>query len=148
MAKLAFKNLKKGSYRFAPFSGSGVNGANSVSEGSLETWNKLNEEAITEASIGSIDDINSQIVELTNLMIKQKTKLNNLIREDERLAATHCTGHVSCSVPSELASYSAKEIDVLKGEIEILNSTIIFLGYLKTYLGFIKANNMYYRIEP
>ena len=146
--KLAFKQQGGGSYRFEPFSSAGVSGANSKTEGAINTWNKLNEEAITEASIGSIDDINNQIVELTNLMIKQKTKLNNLIREDERLAATHCTGHVSCSVPSELASYSAKEIDVLKGEIEILNSTIIFLGYLKTYLGLIKANNMYYRIEP
>ena len=145
--KLAFKQQGGGSYRFEPFSSAGVSGANSKTEGAINTWNKLNEEAITEASIGSINDINAQIVTLTNLMRKQKVKLNNLIREDQKLATATCEGHVSCNVPSKLSSYASAELEVLKGEIELLDNMITFLGFLKTYLGFIKENNMYYRIE-
>ena len=146
--KLAFKQQGGGSYRFEHFSSAGVSGANSKTEGAINTWNKLNEEAITEASIGSINDINAQIVTLTNLMRKQKAKLNNLIGEDENLATATCEGHhVSCNVPSKLSSYSSAEIEVLKGEIELLDNMITFLGFLKTYLGFVKENNMYYRIE-
>lgn len=149
MAKLAFKNQDKKIYMFNPFSSSGVSGANKESEEVIKTWNKLNEESITEASIGSINDINEQIIKLTDLMKKQKEKLKELISASSSLAGASCTGEkISCNVPSKLSSFSSKEIEVLKGEIEIIDSTIIFLGYLKTYLGFIKADNMYYKIIP
>ena len=155
MANLAFKNQDGEIYKFNPFSDSGVSGANRVSEGSVNSWNKLNEEAITEAAIGSIDDINNQISELTSLLKKQKEKLKKLINEAGNLKSTQCTGSSSmdpthshtCNVPTKLSSYSSAEIEVLEGQIEIINNTIIFLGYLRTYLGFMKANNMYYRIE-
>ena len=148
MAKLAFKNQQKDSYKFANYSGHGVSSANKVSEGSVNTWNKLNEEAITEASIGSINDINNQIEKLTDLMNKQKSKLRNLISADSSLEGSSCNGDgVSCDVPSKLSQYANNEIEVLNGEIEMLDSIITFLGYLKTYFGFIKADNMYYRIE-
>ena len=71
--KLAFKQQGGGSYRFEPFSGAGVSGANSKTEGAINAWNKLNEEAITEASIGSI---NNQVLRASrlDLLIRERKK--------------------------------------------------------------------------
>ena len=127
MAKLAFKNQQKGSYKFANYSGHGVSSANKVSEGSVNTWNKLNEEAITEASIGSINDINDQIEKLTDLMNKQKSKLRNLISADSSLEGSSCNGDdVSCDVPSKLSQYANNEID----DIVIIIICILFLLFI------------------
>jgi hypothetical protein len=151
MAKLAFKQSKGGTYRFPNFSSSGVSGAGSRSEGvdpDDSSWSKVNEESITDGTIGAINDLNTQITLLTNLMEEQKIKLKNLIIEEQgRLSSSVCTGHVSCSVPGRLSSYVSRDVPVLNGEIALLEASITFLGYLKTYLGFLKANNMYYRIE-
>jgi hypothetical protein len=151
MSKLAFKQPKGGSYRFSHFSGGGVSGMGGRSEGNDpddSTWHKVNEESITEGTIGCINDINSQITELTKMMEKQKVKIKKLIAEDQgRLSSTSCSGHVSCSVPGRLSSYASKEVTVLQGELDLLDANITFLGYLKTYLGIMKANNMYYRVE-
>lgn len=145
--ELWFKD-NNGTYSVDKYSSKGVSKANGATEGSINGWNKLNEEAITEGSIGSINDINSQIDKLTELMNKQKSKLQSLISSSAALSSTSCSGDgILCNVPSALSSFSSSEIEVLQGEIEMIESTIIFLGCLKTYLGFKKEDNMYYKTK-
>ena len=145
--ELWFKD-NNGTYSVDKYSSKGVSKANGATEGSINGWNKLNEEAITEGSIGSINDINSQIDKLAELMNKQKSKLQSLISSSAALSSTSCSGDgILCNVPSVLSSFSSSEIEVLQGEIEMIESTIIFLGCLKTYLGFKKEDNMYYKTK-
>ena len=58
---MQFKESSGGTYSIDIFSKNGLSKANSKTEGKINGWNKLNEEAVTEGTIGSINDINASI---------------------------------------------------------------------------------------
>ena len=142
---MQFKESSGGTYSIDNFSKNGLSKANSKTEGKINGWNKLNEEAVTEGTIGSINDINASIDTLIEKMKSQKSKFESLISADGVISGTSCVGDHSCDVSGKLSSYASTEIASIKGEIDLLNSSIESLGLLKTYFGFIKPDNMYYK---
>lgn len=144
---LAFKNFKKKITKVSKDYLGGYNRALDATEGVVENgWYKLNEDAVTEGVIGSINALNKQIDELESKIKSYKSQLRALKSALDSAGNAYCeSSYHSCNTPEIWASIAAVHISTIESELEVLDAQLVMLHQMKTLYGFIKPDNMYFK---